>query len=79
MFLEKLLSLMDRVYNWARMEKWRYSQYQNEDSLSNYYVYAHFVIIMLSGLIRVCLGNKKRLLVNYIVESINLFRSILSI
>ena len=51
MFLEKLLSLMDRVYNWARMEKWRYSQYQNEDSLSNYYVYAHFVIIMLSGLI----------------------------
>ena len=51
MFLEKLLSLTDRVYNWAKMEKWRYSQYQNEDSLSNYYVYAHFVIVMLSGLI----------------------------
>lgn len=51
MFLEKLLSLTDRVYNWTRMEKWRYSQYQNEDCLSNCYIYARFVIIMLSGLI----------------------------
>lgn len=51
MFLEKLLSLTDRVYNWTKMEKWRYSQYQNDDCLSNCHVYAHFVIIMLSGLI----------------------------
>ena len=59
-FLDKLLQMVDRVYNWARMEKWRYGEYNNEQCMKNYYLYSCFVIILIAGLI-VMFGHIERI------------------
>lgn len=51
LFLERLLQMADKVYNRARMEKWRYEQYGDDKHLQNHFLYSRFVIILIAGLI----------------------------
>lgn len=54
MFLKILLQLMDKIYNRARMAKWRFQQYEDDKYLRDYYLYGHFVVITIIGLVKVC-------------------------